>query len=116
MGISQHRVVGAYAEHDRFRFFPMPVQVEHAWLVAAEHPLDPRAVPPRHRPPPGDLLDQAIVVGRGERDTQVLEGFQNIRLLCPQGADRLTQPAPVLPTGWSTETNGYQFSDGQKVV
>ena len=78
MGVPQHGLVGAHPQHHRARVVPVPVQVQHARRVPPQRLLHPGAVPPRHRRQPGGLLEQAVVVGRGQRGAQPGQGVEHL--------------------------------------
>jgi hypothetical protein len=71
----------------------MTVEMEDAFLVAAQEPLDAAAVAPGDGGQAGDVFQEIVVVRRRERDAQVAEGFEDGAVLGLQGADGLAEPA-----------------------
>ncbi|EXI73788.1 MAG: hypothetical protein AW07_02475 [Candidatus Accumulibacter sp. SK-11] len=116
--IAQNLLVRADAEDHRLRPLPVPVQVDHRPLVAAQDAFDAGAVHPGDRRQPADLFDQAVVVGRRDRDAESEERVDQFALSGDhaQGADALAQPARVLATIRCAELARQLLGAGQQVV
>jgi hypothetical protein len=115
MGVAQHLLVAPDPEDDRLRLVPVAVQVEDRWLVA-EGALDLGALPPGHRRPAAHILQEAVIIGRREREAEVAERFEHRAILRAEGSDGLVQPAPVLRAVRRAELGGDLLGRREQVV
>jgi hypothetical protein len=113
--IAEDLFVVADAQHHGIRVLPVAEEVHDARLVAAHHPLDPRPVPPGHRRPARDLLEQPVVVGGGDDRPEACQRLGDRRVARPQLADRLAQPPAVLAARRRSQAAGHTLGHRQQV-
>ena len=109
-------LIGTNSQHDGLGFIPMAVKVEYPLLFPPQETRNLGRVAPGHDREARHLLQEAIVIGRGQGDLEIAERFEHGGPAELKGTHGFTQPAPELAASGSLKFARDFLCRGERVV